>query len=146
MAYRNLLLVAHIAAASAWLGANLTQLALTPWFVRRGGEVAVAWFQATSLLAKRYYNVAGAVLGLTGVLLVLEVGYEWSAGFIAVGITVIAIGAVTGIAFFGPEGERLTDPQLAGDPAASRRYLAVAGVDTVLVLLAITAMVARWRA
>lgn len=145
MAYRNALLVVHIAAAAAWLGANFTQLALTPWFVRRGGEVAAGWFEATSLLAKRYYSAAGAVLAVTGVLLVIESGYEWSAGFIAVGITVIVIGAVLGVAFFGPEGERLVEASRAGTPNAGR-YLQVAVVDTGLVLFAIWAMVSRWQA
>lgn len=146
MTYRNLLLVVHIAAAAAWLGANLTQLSLTGWFVRRGGEVAAAWFDATGVLAKRYYNLAGMVLALTGVLLVLEIGYAWSSGFIAVGVTVIAIGAALGIRFFAPEGERLAAAARAGGSPDPRRYLSVAALDTALVVLAIVAMVWGWRA
>lgn len=146
MAYRNLLLTLHIASAAAWLGANFVQLALTPWFAARGGEAAASWFEGTGLLAKRYYNVAGAVLGVTGVLLVLELGYAWSSGFVAVGITVIVVGAALGIGFFGPEGERLAATARSGGRADPRRYLSVAGLDTVLVLTAILAMVSGWRA
>jgi hypothetical protein len=146
MTYRNLLLVLHIAAAAAWLGANFVQLALTPQFAKRGGEVAASWFDMTSWLGKRYYNLAGGVLALTGVLLVLETGYEWSAGFVAVGIMVIVIGAVLGVAFFAPEGDRLAAASRAGAPVASNRYLAVALVDTSLVVLAIAAMVWKWQA
>lgn len=145
MAYRNLLLLVHVTAAAAWLGANLTQLVLTPWFVRRGGDALVAWFEATGLLAKRYYNVAGIVLALSGVLLVLDAGYAWSSGFIAVGVTVIVIGAVLGIRFFGPEGERLGEAARTGAPVQAQRYLAVAAVDTALVLVAVLAMVSGWR-
>lgn len=146
MTYRNVLLLVHLACAGAWLGANLTQLVLTPWFVRRGGEATVAWFEGTELLAKRYYNVAGVLLALTGVLLVEEIGYGWGSGFVAVGITVIAIGATLGIAFFGPEGARLAGAARDGGRPDPRRYLSVAALDTALVLLAILAMVSGWRA
>lgn len=146
MTYRNVLLLLHIAAAAAWLGANFVQLALTPQFAKRGGEVAASWFEAAAWLGKRYYNLAGGVLALTGVLLVMETGYEWSAGFVAVGITVIVIGAVLGVAFFAPEGDRLAAASRAGEPVASQRYLAVALLDTTLVLVAIAAMVWKWHA
>lgn len=146
MTYRNVLLVVHIAAAAAWLGANFVQLALTPQFAKRGGEVAASWFEATSWLGKRYYNLAGGVLALTGVLLVMETGYEWSAGFVAVGIVVIVIGAVMGVAFFAPEGDRLAAASRDGKPLASSRYLAFALLDTALVIVAISAMVWKWHA
>ncbi|MGN6694357.1 MAG: hypothetical protein ACTHN0_09275 [Aquihabitans sp.] len=146
MTYRNVLLVVHIAAAAAWLGANLVQLALTPQFAKRGGEAAASWFEATSWLGKRYYNLAGIVLALTGILLVQETAYDWSAGFVAVGIVVIVIGAVMGVAFFAPEGDRLAAASRAGEPVASSRYLAFALLDTALVVLAISAMVWKWHA
>lgn len=146
MTYRNVLLVVHIAAAAAWLGANFVQLALTPQFAKRGGEVAASWFEAASWLGKRYYNVAGGVLAVSGILLVMETPYDFSAGFVAVGIVVIVIGAVMGIAFFAPEGDRLAATAREGGPLASNRYLAFALLDTALVILAITAMVWRWHA
>lgn len=146
MTYRNLLLAVHIAAAAAWLGANFVQLALTPQFAKKGGEITAAWFDAASWLGKRYYSLAGAVLALTGILLVQETAYDWSAGFVAVGITVIVIGAVLGVAFFAPEGERLAAASREGRPVASGRYLGVALLDTALVLAAVCAMVWRWHA
>lgn len=144
--YRNILLALHIASVAAWLGCNFTQLFLTRSFVARGGDAAVAWFEATSRLARRYYNVAGVVLGVTGVLLLRNAGYSWSAGFVVVGITVIAIGALLGIAFFAPDGSRLAATQFAGGKPNVTRYLAMVAVDTTLVLTAVLAMVAKWRA
>lgn len=143
---RNVLLALHIAAVAAWLGCNLTQLFLTPWFAGRGGEAAATWFEATSRLAKRYYNAAGAVLVTTGVLLVLKAGYDWSAGFIAVGFTVVIVGAVLGITFFGPDGDRMAATQRSGGAPDVRRYLVMVCVDTTFVATAVLAMVARWRA
>ena len=95
---------------------------------------------------KRYYNLAGAVLALTGIGMVQETGYDWSAGIVAVGIVVIVIGAVMGIAFFAPEGDRLAAASREGRPIASSRYVGFALLDTALVILAITAMVWHWRA
>ena len=148
--YRDLLLSIHIASVAAWLGANFTQLFLGPWFARRGGEVAIAWHEATARLASRYYNVAGTVLAVSGVLLVLHLDYAWSAGFVGVGITVVIIGGVLGVVFFAPTGRRLAEAEREGDIAERtilrRRYVAAACVDTVLVLVAVVAMVKRWNA
>lgn len=144
--YRNGLLTLHIASAAAWLGANATQLFLTPWFAARGGEAAVAWFEATERMARRYYNAAGAVLTVTGVLLVLHADYDWSAGFIAVGFTVIVVGAALGVLFFARAGADLAARQRAGTGTGVGRYLAFVALDTTLVLVAVLAMVDRWQA
>lgn len=144
--YRNVLLALHIASVAGWLGCNFTQLFLSRWFVRRGGDAAVAWFEATNRLARRYYNVVGVVLGVTGVLLVRNAGYAWSAGFVVVGIAVVAIGASLGVAFFAPDGERLAATQIAGGRPRLARYLVMVSVDTTLVMAAVLAMVAKWRA
>ncbi|MDO8389882.1 MAG: hypothetical protein Q7V57_05290 [Actinomycetota bacterium] len=148
--YRTVLLSLHIASVAAWLGCNFTQLFLGPSFARRGGDAAMAWFEASARLARRYYNAAGTVLGVTGVLLVREVGYEWSAGFVAVGITVVVIGALLGVLVFAPGGDRLAVAQREGDTgrvkALATRYTFAAAVDTTLVLTAVLAMVHRWRA
>ena len=144
--FRNVLLALHIAAVAAWLGCNLTQFFIAPWFARQGGAAAVAWFDATGRLARMYYNVAGTLLAVTGVLLVRESGFHWSAGFVAVGITVVVIGGLVGVLFFAPDGARLAEAERSGRPVALRRYLAVLTVDTTLVLTAVLAMVAKWRA
>ena len=144
--YRHLLLACHIAAVAAWLGCNFTQFFLAPWFRRRGGDAAVAWFEASNRLARMYYNVAGTVLAVSGVLLVRESGFRWSAGFVGVGLAVVIIGGVVGVAFFAPDGARLASAQRAGASVNLRRYLLVLSVDSTLVLTAVVAMVSKWRA
>jgi uncharacterized membrane protein len=146
--YRDTLLVIHITAVAAWLGCNLTQLFLGPWFAGQPGAVAAAWYEATARLASRYYNIAGTALAVSGVLLVRESGYSWSAGFVAVGITVVVIGGLLGVLFFAPTGRTLAAAERDGSPAGAlvRRYALVACVDTVFVLTAVLAMVKRWRA
>lgn len=144
--YRNLILTLHIAAASGWLGCNLTQLFLTPWFARRTGEAATAWFEATAVLARRYYNVVGAVLVVTGILLVLHTGYEFSSGFVGVGFAMAIFGGAMGALFFAPDGDRLAAASRSGARPSIRRYVLGVCLDTTLVLLTVLAMVSRWRA
>jgi hypothetical protein len=145
----TVLLALHITAVAAWLGANFVQLVLSPRFARGPADLAAAWTRQTIWLGERYYIAAGAVIAVTGVLLVLDGDWPWSAGFIAVGITVVVIGAVMGSVFFGPLAKRRAEALESGDGAAAdaaqRRILPLAFLDTALVLIAILAMVDKWR-
>lgn len=147
---RTLLLALHITGVAAWLGANFVQLVLSPRFDRTSREASLAWVRQTIWLGQRYYNVAGAVIGITGVLLVLDGDWSWGAGFVWVGIGVLVVGGALGGAFFGPTAERRASALEAGDDRAAsdalRRIIPVAIVDTALVLLAVLAMVDKWQA
>jgi hypothetical protein len=147
---RTLLLVLHITGVAAWLGANFVQLVLSPRFARGPADIAAAWTRQTIFLGERYYNAAGGLIGLTGVLLVLETPWGWEAGFVWVGIAVVAIGGTLGGAFFGPLAKRRAAALEAGDPAtadrAQARIIPLAVLDTVLILTALLAMVHKWQA
>jgi hypothetical protein len=147
---RTLLLALHITAVAAWLGANFVQLVLTPRFARLGADAAAAWTRQTIWLGERYYNVAGALIGVTGVLLVLDGNWSWGSGFIWVGIAVVVIGGVLGVAHFGPQARARAEALESGDTAAADRALGkiipAAVVDTLLLLTAVLAMVDRWQA
>lgn len=144
---RNILLVVHIAAVAAWLGGNFSQFFLLPQMARAGSGTATAWFEATARMARRYYNAAGTLLAISGVLLLLhsDGGYHWSSGFVIVGIAVVVIGGLTGVAFFAPDADRLAATSRSGAAVRIRRFLLVLCVDTTLVLTAVLAMVAKWR-
>jgi hypothetical protein len=148
--YRDTLLVVHLASVAAWLGANFVQLFLAPWFAKRPVAEHAAWVDASRLLGQRYYNVAGAVIGVSGVLLVVETSYNFSAGFVAVGIAVIVIGALLGIFAFTRLAERQAEALRNGDPATAgalgNRIAALAVLDTALVVTAVVTMVAKWQA
>lgn len=145
--YRNVLLVVHIASVAAWLGGNFSQFFLLPQMARSGGEVTTAWFAATARMARRYYNVAGTLLAVSGVLLLLhsDGAYRWSSGFVGIGIGVVVIGGLNGVAFFAPDADRLAASSRAGGTVRIGRFLMMLGLDTALVLVAVLAMVAKWR-
>lgn len=145
---RNLLLLVHLASVAAWLGANLVQLVVAPRLRRVGTDEARAWSQTARFLGRRYYNVAGGVVGLSGVLLVLDGNWHWR-GFVLVGIATVVIGAVLGIAVFDGQLRREDQALGAGDRARATRaqhvITSVALLDTFLLLLTMLAMIDRWR-
>lgn len=79
-------------------------------------------------------------------LLVVHTGYDWTDGFVGLGILVVVVGGALGMGFFAPAGERLAESHRSGDRIDVRRYLTMVGVDSALVVLAIVAMVDRWQA
>src|SRR5688572_19636410 len=150
MTSRTIVLALHITGVAAWLGANFVQLVLSPRFARGPSDVAAAWTRQTIWLGERYYNAAGAVIGITGVLLVLDGDWSWGSGFIWVGIGVLVVGGFMGGVFFGPLAKRRAAALESGDEAAATaaqgRIIPLALLDTVLVLTAVLAMVDKWQA
>jgi hypothetical protein len=146
---RTLLLALHISGVAAWLGANVVQLVLTPRFAKEERSVAKAWTDATIMLGERYYNVAGGLIAVTGVLLVLDGDWSWTAGFVLVGIAVVVIGGAMGVGLFGPVAKRRSAALGAGDDAAAgaalRTIIPAAVLDTALILTAMVAMIERWK-
>ncbi|MCB1000112.1 MAG: hypothetical protein KDB40_12515 [Acidimicrobiales bacterium] len=147
---RTLLLTLHLVGVAAWLGANLVQLSLGRFYAAQGVEARLAWLRATTLLAQRYYNAAGTLIGVSGVLLVLDGGWSWGSGFVWIGIAVLVIGGVLGAVEFVPTGRHLAEALRAGAAerirALDRRAVGFAVLDTSLVVLAVVAMVHKWGA
>ena len=145
---RTSLLTLHLVGVASWLGANLVQLSLGRFYAAQGVEARLAWLRATTLLAQRYYNAAGGVIGVTGVLLVLDGGWSWGSGFIWIGVTVLVVGGVLGAVAFVPTGARQAEALRAGTVerlrALDRRAIGFAVLDTSLVVLAVVAMVHKW--
>lgn len=152
MRWSDWVLVVHIAAVAAWLGANFVQAALAGR-VRRADPVARLWWVRTQGdLARVYYSVAGVVVLLSGIALVLDDqrAGEFSSAFVSIGFAAIIIGVVLGVAVFGPGSRRIAAAIEAGDGGTERSVdtrLAIFGViDTLVVLVTIAAMVGHWGA
>ena len=148
MDYRTFLLALHIASVAAWLGANFVQATLSPRFAKEPPAVAAAWTRQQMWLGQKYYNAAGGLIAITGVLLVIETPYDWDHTFVWIGIAVIIIGgALGGLAFTPLAKQRLAGLEsgdLASAEAAQARIIPLAILDTILVLTAVVAMVHKW--
>lgn len=147
---RDLLLILHIIGVALWLGANGV-LAFTGPRVRSApAEARVWWAENQGAMAKTLYNVAGILVLLTGVGLVLldDTTFEFSNAFVSVGFAAVIIGAVLGMAVFGPGTRELAAAIRDGDEARERALTArLAGfgiLDTVVLVVTIVAMVMKW--
>jgi hypothetical protein len=149
MTTRTLLLTLHIAAVSGWLGANYLQLALSARFAEEPAGSAAAWTRQTMWLGQRYYVVMGAIIPITGVLLVLDGDWSWSSGFIWVGVAAVVIGAAMGATVFARLAQQRVDALERGDQAGAAavlsRTVGFAVLDTLIVLTAVMAMVHKWK-
>lgn len=146
---RELLLVLHVAGAGIWLGANVVQAVAPRLAAGQGPDTAAGWYRVAARLGNRLYVPASVLILVTGIFLVLRTDeYGLGTRFVTVGFAMIVVGAVLGIVVFERFSERAAEAILAGDERGVRTYvcrLAGFGVlDTVLVLLTITAMVTRW--
>jgi hypothetical protein len=145
---RNLLLLAHITSVAAWLGANLLQLVVGPRLRARGGEVARQWAETGEFLGKRYYNIIGGLVAITGIGLVFHGHWEWR-GFVLVGIGMVVVGAVTGIVGFDRLFRQEVAARTSGDEVTATRaahnITSLAVMDTVLLLITMLAMIDRWK-
>lgn len=146
---RVLLLVLHILAVSAWLGANIAQVLSTKRLVGHGGQTAAAWMDTTVFWGRVLYMPASIVILATGVGLVLDSTlYEFSDAFVSIGFLAVVISAVMAMAVFAKGGQAAAAAFNAGDDSTGNALvnkLVPWGIlDTVILVVAIIAMVAKW--
>lgn len=145
--YRDILLVIHISAAGAWLGANLIQ-AIVPGVVGLESSGAASWFRTTEKLSSRFYIPVGVTVLVTGILLVLNSDlYGFGSTFVTIGFVAVVIGAVLGSTVFGPKSVVAADAIDAGDMTLARKTrgtLSSFGIlDTLVILFTMYAMVSK---
>lgn len=145
---RTLLLVIHILAAGTWFGANVVQASINPRIRTYSPEIAAWWMRRTVVFGTRLYTPAALVSLITGVLLVIDGPYEFSAGFVSIGFAMVIVGAAFGMLVFGPRGRAVADAIERGDEAETQKIaasLARFGIlDTVLLVTTVAVMVAKW--
>ena len=146
---RHLLLLVHIAAVAAWLGANLVQFVISPRMRRAGPEAARVWSETGRFLGQRYYNAVGALVAVSGVALVLHGHWKWR-GFVLVGIGMVVVGGLLGVLLFDrlyqSETAALESGDATGAAKARHSITSVAVLDTTLILITMLAMIDRWHA
>jgi uncharacterized membrane protein len=146
---RETLLVVHIIGVAAWLGANLTMA-----FVgtsNAGAEPGTRrWWAVTQGNMGRIYKSVAAVLVLvTGVWLVLDdSGISMGSTFVSIGFAAIIIGILFGVFVYGPGCRRIAQAIDEGDgeaeKSANSRLALVGGIETLILVVTIVAMVGAW--
>lgn len=133
--------VLHIGTAAAWFGHKL----LIPGDIRAGlADLATARTLVSSLdRAERLGQITGVGTLLTGGLLWWNVGSVDTGVMVGAGLVVLAI--LAGVTVARPASNRLRDSvagdDLTGARSAARRVMAVLGIESLLWVGALVAMV-----
>jgi hypothetical protein len=118
--------------------------------MQKSGTVAAkAFFSGYEAMGKIYFNVAGIGVLITGILLVLDGEiYEFETTFVVIGIIAVVIGAMLGMAGFGPLSRKLLAAYDAEDAGAVKaltaRFSLYGIIDTSILVVALVAMVYKW--
>jgi hypothetical protein len=147
---RDGLLIVHILGVATWFGTNMVQMFVTPRMSKTGNTMAAEWQRTVVAMGKVLYPVAAVAVLVTGfgLLGTSNSVFSFSDTFVIIGIVMVVIGAVLGMAFFGPQGEKAavayTSGDGAGGTAIARRTTGMGALDTALLVVTITAMVMKW--
>lgn len=148
---RTLLLTIHIIGAGVWIGANAVQIATTPQLIARGGQAAATWMDTVVRWGRVIYTPAAIISLVTGIALVLDSDfYDFSNAFVSIGFVAIVAGAVIGIGPISKGSARASVAFAAGDDTAGRaevsKTIPWSLVDTLVIVVTVVAMVAKWGA
>ncbi len=146
---RTTLLALHIIGAGTWLGANIVQAFMSSRIPNASAEVRRWWAESLGSMTRIVYNGAAVLILVTGVWMVLRTDYfSFSDTFISIGFLAILVGAVLGMAVFGPGLRQLAaaigDGDQAAEASVTRRLTTFGIIDTLVVVVTIVAMVAKW--
>ena len=148
---QELLLIIHILAVGAWVGANVVQLASTRRMLNIGGEVGAEWMRNIETWARNIYMPVGIVLLATGIAMVINNdAWEFSHAFVSIGFLVVIVAAALGMVVFAKGARRAAAAFDAGDDSTGRaeanKLMPWGMLDTILLVIAIAAMVGKWGA
>jgi hypothetical protein len=148
---RDILLWLHIVGGGTWLGANLMQAVVGPRMMANR-ETAPGWLRAVEKASGPLYGSASGLLLLTGIILVLisDGAYSFGSVFVGVGLAVVIIGGALAGLVFGRKTKQMIALYDGGQetqvPAIYRSLSSWGILDSLLIIVAILAMVSKWGA
>jgi len=139
-------LALHIIAAGTWLGANVAQVVLGTRVGSAVADVRTWWAEVGEFLGKVVYPAAGAVVLITGLIMVIAGDvYSFASAFVSIGFAAVIIGGVLGGVVFGPQNRKAGEAIRTGDGASESKarstIMNFAYLDTAIVILTIFSMV-----
>jgi uncharacterized membrane protein len=141
----ELYLAVHILCAVLWVGGGVSVHILGRWVANTGDpERMVAFNRDAVKIGNVFYAPLALVLIVVGVLLVEEVGYEYSELWIALGFLGWLFSLVVGLGFYAQQARKIEAAVVADGPTSVaaqegiRRILLINSIEiTVLVLVVI---------
>jgi uncharacterized membrane protein len=135
----ELYLAAHILCAVLWVGGGVSVHILGRWVSGEGDpERMVAFNRDAVKLGYVFYAPLALILIVAGVLLVEEVGYEYSDLWISLGFLGWLFSLVVGLGFY-PQQSRKIEVAIAAQGATSE--VAQAGISRILMVNSVEVLV-----
>ena len=135
----ELYLAVHILGAVLWVGGGVSVHILGRWVSREGDPERMVAFNRDALkLGNVFYAPLALVLIVAGVLLVQEVGYEYTDLWITLGFVGWFFSLVVGLAFYPQQGRKI-EAAIASEGATSQ--VAQAGISRILMVNSIEVLV-----
>lgn len=143
------LLFAHLLFVVTWVGTDICLQVLAFRAMAAGPQRTVVFSSDVEWLGKRLLVPSSLLVVVFGVLLVNEVGYDFSDTWITLAFIAFAASFIAGAGFLGPESGRIS--KLAAERGAEdadvqariRRVLFVSRIELVILVLVILDMVVK---
>jgi uncharacterized membrane protein len=146
----ELYLSLHLVCAVLWVGGGVSLHVLGRWVAKSGDDEALLAFNRNALkLSARFYAPLAIVLLVAGILLVNEVGYEYSELWISLAMLAWVLSLVLGVAFYPREGRRIEAAVADGGPSAAgvrrgiNRVLTVNAIEVTILLAVVVDMAVK---
>lgn len=143
------LLFAHILFVVTWVGTDVSLQFLALRAMRAGGQREVDFMADVEWLGTRLLIPSALLVVVFGALLVNELGYDFGATWIILGLAGFAFSFVAGAGFLGPESGRIANlaaERGPDDPAVHQRIarvLLVSRIELVILIAIILDMVVK---
>jgi hypothetical protein len=143
------LLFAHLLFVVTWVGTDICLQVLSFRAIGAGPERTVQFTGDVEWLGTRLLVPSSLLVVVFGVLLVNEVGYDFSDTWITLAFIAFAASFIAGAGFLGPESGRISKmgaERPADDPELQsriRRILLVSRIELVILVLVILDMVVK---
>jgi len=144
------MLAIHIIGVALWLGSNIAMGVGSSRAEGASAETNAWWAETQGFLGRTVKNAAAVLVLVTGLVMVIDNKDEWkfSAPFVSVGFLAVIVGAVAGMAVFGPGCRKIAESFRNGDTTTATTTInklgLVGAAESLVVVVTILFMVFKW--
>lgn len=144
MSKLDIFLFIHVLAAASWVGGGIMVQLYGNRFMKANDPNLMRQFgETTEFIGTKFFMPASILTLVFGILLVNEIGFEYTEPFVIYGIAAVAFSALVGAIYLGPESGKigaLIAEKGPEDPEAQRRVARLINVSRFELLILIGAV------
>jgi uncharacterized membrane protein len=138
----------HVVAAAAWVGGAILSQAQILWVRSRSDQSFAEFIDFQAWLSTRYFAPLSMLVLTAGIGMVIVSGYNFTDGWVLVGLVLYAITTLNGMFYLGPETEKVkeglaTGPRDTALQARIDRVTLATRIDAAVLVLVVADMVIK---